>query len=340
MKPNLPQELSPPRRGDREPEQEKRWQGIQPLTAADTNRTFYHEDVWLQRFHAVRTSPNEQDRIERGTFRFVNSLAIETGAIEGLYDFTEEMTEALVHSGFDSLRGNRKKGVDPHLWNLASTFRQRNLKGSDNLLTILADHTEAHNMIMNFVLEGRPITKHAIRELHALITTHQETHDAVDALGKPVIRKMEPGTFRMQEAYSNNPTQPDGTVHLYAPPEQVEFQLDRLLELYEEYQHTYHPLLVGAWLHHRFMQIHPFRDGNGRTGRMVLNWHLWSTRRWIPVSVHRRDRQKYLDAMQLADTGNLSVLVDFLISMSREAIRMVMHEFSFAERQRVLGAGV
>ena len=340
MKPNLPQEPPSPRSDDRESERETHyadWQGIQPLSAADTKRTFDYEEIWHRRFHAVRTSPNAQDRIGKGTFRFVNSLAIETGAIEGLYDLTEEMTEALVRSGFDLLRGNRDKD-DPHIWNLISTFRQRNLKGVDYLLNVLTDHTKAHVLILDFVLEDRPIIKHTIRELHQLITTHQETHDADDALGKRVLRKLESGKFRMFEAHSN-PTQPGGTVYHYAPFEQIDPQLDCLLELYEEYRHAYHPLLVGAWLHHRFLQIHPFADGNGRTGRMLLNWHLCRTG-WLPISVHRKDRDRYLDAMDRADAGDLSVLTDFLISMSREAIRMVMHEFSFTERQRVLGAGV
>ncbi|MYC62938.1 MAG: Fic family protein [Caldilineaceae bacterium SB0661_bin_34] len=269
------------------------WQGIQPLSPADMKRTFDHEDLWQRRFRALRTSPNEQDRIKKGKFRFVNSLVIETGAIAGLYELTEEMTEALVRSGFDSLRGRRKKGVDPHISNLISTFRQRNLKGVDYLLNVLADHTQAHSKILDFVLEDRPITKYAIRGLHQLIIAHQETYDADDSLGKRVIRKMEPGAFRMFPAYPNNPTQPDGTTIPYVPYEQIDSQLDRLLELYGDYRKTCHPLLVGAWLHHRFAQIHPFPDGNGRTGRMLLNWHLWSAD-WNPVSVHRRDRDNYL----------------------------------------------
>ena len=117
----------------------------------------------------------------------------------------------------------------------------------------------------------------------------------------------------------------------------MEPQLDLLLELYDEYRDAHHPLLVGAWLHHRFMQIHPFADGNGRTGRMLLNWHLRRAD-WLPISVHRKDRDRYLDAMDRADAGDLSVLTNFLIAMNRKAIRLVMFEFSFEERQRVLGS--
>ena len=333
MEPNLPQAPPPSRRGDREPEGETRhtdWEGIQPLSAADTKRTFDHEEIWHRRFHPVCTSPNERDRIQRGFLRFARSLAIETGAIEGLYDLTPEVEEALLRDG-PRMEHTRLMNPKHPALSLDDAIAQAHA-----LFDVLWDHVKAHNMVLELAVEDHAITKHAIRELHALITAHQDTHRAVDSLGRRVDRKLRKGAFKI---YPNNPRQPDGTVYLYAPPEQVELQLDLMLELYAEYREAHHPLLVGAWLHHRFIQIHPFADGNGRTGRMLLNWHLWRAR-WYPVSVHRKDRNRYLDAMNQADAGDLSVLTDFLIAMNRKAIRLVMHEFSVEERLRVLGSGV
>ncbi|MYD89507.1 MAG: hypothetical protein F4Y08_04080 [Caldilineaceae bacterium SB0662_bin_9] len=51
---------------------------------------------------------------------------------------------------------------------------------------------------------------------------------------------------------------------------------------------------------------------NGRTGRMLLNWHLWRAG-WYPISVHRRDRDRYLAAMDRVDVSDLAVLTDVLI---------------------------
>ena len=52
-------------------------------------------------------------------------------------------------------------------------------------------------------------------------------------------------------------------VHGYCPPEQVDSEIERLRDLYEVYddQENVHPLLCAAWLHHRFVQIHPFAGG-------------------------------------------------------------------------------
>ena len=57
-----------------------------------------------------------------------------------------------------------------------------------------------------------------------------------------------------------------------------------------------------ASLHCRFEQIHPFLDGNGRTGRLVLNLILVRLG-YPPVVIYKRDRAKYLRALRRADEG-------------------------------------
>ena len=125
---------------------------------------------------------------------------------------------------------------------------------------------------------------------------------------------------------------PDGRVHQYAPPEQVDPQLDRMLGLYDGYRtDRVHVLEVGAWLHHSFIQIHPFADGNGRTGRLLLDWHLRS-HGWLPALVHRQDRDRYLDAMQLGDTGDLSGLVAYLEVATNRSIQTILPDLPREER--------
>ena len=57
-----------------------------------------------------------------------------------------------------------------------------------------------------------------------------------------------------------------------------------------------------AELHCRFEQIHPFLDGNGRTGRLVLNLILVRLG-YPPVVIYKRDRSRYLEALRSADSG-------------------------------------
>ena len=66
-----------------------------------------------------------------------------------------------------------------------------------------------------------------------------------------------------------------------------------------------------ADLHVRFEQIHPFLDGNGRAGRLVLN--LLLVRLGIPPAIiYKGDRSRYLDALRRADQGDLGPLGEFL----------------------------
>lgn len=58
-----------------------------------------------------------------------------------------------------------------------------------------------------------------------------------------------------------------------------------------------------AQLHTRFEQIHPFLDGNGRAGRLLLNLVLVRLG-YPPVIIYKRERSKYLRALQRTDAGD------------------------------------
>jgi hypothetical protein len=66
-----------------------------------------------------------------------------------------------------------------------------------------------------------------------------------------------------------------------------------------------------AALHARFEQVHPFLDGNGRAGRLILN--LLLVRLGLPpMIVYKRDRTRYLAALRRADKGDVGPLGEFL----------------------------
>ena len=66
-----------------------------------------------------------------------------------------------------------------------------------------------------------------------------------------------------------------------------------------------------AAAHHRFEQIHPFLDGNGRTGRLVLNLMLVRLG-YAPVIIYKRNRSRYLAALRTADRGDVGPLGELL----------------------------
>lgn len=66
-----------------------------------------------------------------------------------------------------------------------------------------------------------------------------------------------------------------------------------------------------ARIHRRFEQIHPFIDGNGRTGRLTLNLILVRLG-WPPAIILKRDRNRYLDALERSDNGDDGPLAELI----------------------------
>lgn len=66
-----------------------------------------------------------------------------------------------------------------------------------------------------------------------------------------------------------------------------------------------------AELHCRFEQIHPFLDGNGRTGRLVLNL-LLVRMGYPPVIIYKQQRNRYLKALRRADAGDCGELGELI----------------------------
>ena len=66
---------------------------------------------------------------------------------------------------------------------------------------------------------------------------------------------------------------------------------------------------MAAWLHHRFVQIHPFADGNGRVTRALDTWRPVQ-HDYLPIVVTRDDRNDYFDALEAADDGDIGPLME------------------------------
>lgn len=88
-----------------------------------------------------------------------------------------------------------------------------------------------------------------------------------------------------------------------------------------EYKKQENALTAVAYFHVKFENIHPFADGNGRTGRLAMNYLLVMLGH-PPIVVHEEDRKEYYAALEAWDTKqNLKVMISFLRSQTMKTWR-------------------
>ncbi|MBC8501092.1 MAG: Fic family protein [Nanoarchaeota archaeon] len=89
------------------------------------------------------------------------------------------------------------------------------------------------------------------------------------------------------------------------PAKYVKADMELLLGWYEKNKNKLHPLVLATMFHHKFEKIHPFMDGNGRTGRMLMNFILLKNN-YPPVIIRKKNRTEYLEKLNKADECDLN----------------------------------
>jgi len=89
----------------------------------------------------------------------------------------------------------------------------------------------------------------------------------------------------------------------------VKSDIDLILKWYKENKKKLHPFVLASIFHHKFEKVHPFFDGNGRTGRILFNYVLIKNNYPLAI-VYKRNRDEYLDALGSADKINLTETKD------------------------------
>lgn len=265
------------------------------------------DDISQSWFSRRKVLAENSKEYEEFMSRLKRRHAIETGIVERMYDLDKGVTETLIKEGFvSSLVSHGDSNID-----------------KNKLFGHLTDHLEAVDFVFDVVKENRPLTKGFILELHQLTTRNQEFAEGRDQFGNKTRIPLLKGKFKERE---NNPTRNDGTKILYCPPEHVEAEMDRLMIIYEELvEKGVHPLIIATWFHHAFTTIHPFQDGNGRVVRLIASLILIKYN-YFPITVLREEaKEKYIKALEKADTGEPQDLVTYFGEIQRRNIEEALN---------------
>lgn len=152
------------------------------------------------------------------------------------------------------------------------------------------DLNQAYDYMMDLASHRQSLTIATIRDLNRLVML------------KNIDDRSQAGAYRVVDVWPNG--QEDAP---YTAPMEIPFQIQELVEWSQQAINQLHPVQYAADLHQKFVSIHPFFDGNGRTARLLMNFAL--TEAGYPVvSIlpDRASRNEYMETLvKSRETGDL-----------------------------------
>ncbi len=159
----------------------------------------------------------------------------------------------------------------------------KNITPSGKSLREINDHLNSRDTF-NFMLEKKPEINHeTIIKIHSLLMKSIDNRT---------------GNYRIHNV------RVFGARFETSPAEYVKIDMNILLRWLKKEKNKLHPLILAAAFHHKFEKIHPFYDGNGRTGRMLLNLILIHNE-FLLLIVPDAQRKRYYNALSGADNTAL-----------------------------------
>ncbi len=184
------------------------------------------------------------------------------------------------------------------------------------ILTASNDRSERE--VLNYFAGLRYIEKNAMKKR----LRHEDIFSLHKILARGVMDQGDAGSYRAIAV----------RVGSYVPPpaREVSAMMTELLDWWNDVSRDLSPIISSAILHHRFESIHPFADGNGRTGRALSLWELYrrgfDTHHILSVDeFYWEDRPRYyseLDAVRKA-ADDLTRWLEYSAEGLRETLARV-----------------
>lgn len=142
-------------------------------------------------------------------------------------------------------------------------------------------------------------------------------------LSLKLIRELHKACFRNSKQFAGNfrakgqeVAVVDGQgriIHRGAPSTTVLKLLKDLVSWYNKNKKKYSPIVLAVVVHNQFETIHPFADGNGRVGRLLLN-NILLRHNKPPVNIELKNRKEYYSALRdYQETGNIRPMVELIL---------------------------
>jgi Fic family protein len=168
------------------------------------------------------------------------------------------------------------------------------------------NHQEAVEWIESLVAEAEPLRKSDVLTLQSLV---------LQKIEKSFLGRYRTGSVRISGA---NFVPPDALL--------VEELMEELIAWFNA-PSALPPLVKASIFHHRFVWIHPFFDGNGRTVRLLMNLFLMR-QGYPPAIILKQDRRKYYDALNRANKENYGKLLLLVLQAAERTLDIYLGSVS------------
>jgi len=162
-----------------------------------------------------------------------------------------------------------------------------------------ANHPKAIEYIREAVAGGRRIDEETTKTVHGML---------LDGISEDAGR------------YRDHGVAIGGSSWMPPPSRDVPEKMDQLFEWLDGNPEDLNGIELASIFHLRFLQVHPFSDGNGRTARLLMNLVLMRYGYPFLTNIAYRDRARYMDALGEADLNNMMPLVNVIASSVEAAL--------------------
>jgi len=166
----------------------------------------------------------------------------------------------------------------------------------------IVGHSAAFKQVQKMAASGTKMSMEQVLRVHELVLWNSD----------------DGGVFRSEGEVA----MVGGTKVLFAMPDEVEALVKRLLVWISlKRDQNMHPFLLAVNFHYIFVRIHPFRDGNGRTARLLSNLILMQ-HGFPPIIVPVREKERYMASLRKWNTGDSQPFAAHMAELLHESFNL------------------
>jgi len=166
------------------------------------------------------------------------------------------------------------------------------------------NETLNHKSAFDYMISYKgDISKEFICELHKLVVQNTLREELVNEIGK----------YRTLQVYIK------GRDWIPPKPTEVPIEMKSLLSWYAKNKKKIHPLILATYFHVAFETVHPFVDGNGRVGRLLMNFILRKLG-YPMINIPNKIKFRYYESLKEATiSGNLRLFIEVLLDLYKDS---------------------